>query len=123
MQIADWTRARVCSSVAISLDGVFMIRHLIPFAVILLAAACATLSPQSRIENRFVDLGISQDRAQCLGAEIGERLDRREMGIVADYLEGLDRADSARELLEALADIDDSRAATAIARAGIACAF
>lgn len=100
-----------------------MTRLIFMTALFAMAAACATLSPQSRIENRFIDLGLSKDRAECLAFEIDDRLDRREMDIVADYLDGIDRADSAREVLSALADIDNSEAATAIARAAIACAF
>jgi len=92
-------------------------------AAAIAVTACATASPRSHIENRLIKFGLSEHRAECLALELDERLDRDDMNVVADYVGGLNRANSPREALSALLDIDNSKAATAIARAGIVCAF
>ncbi|MEO1242966.1 MAG: hypothetical protein AAFX54_13750 [Pseudomonadota bacterium] len=91
--------------------------------VVLLVAACATLSPRIRIENRLQELGMSENRAECLASELDERLDRGDMEAVAEFVGELNEASSAGETLDALLSIDNPNAASAIARAGLACAF
>ncbi len=88
-----------------------------------LLASCATLSPRLRIENRFVELGLSPGKAECMGHELDERLDREDMKAVADFVGELNAAGSAGETLDALIGIDNARAAGAAAAAGVACAF
>ena len=90
---------------------------------LLTLAACATLSPRLRIENRLQELGISENRAECLSSELDERLDRSDLEAVADFVGDLNAATSAGETLDALLGIDNPRAASAIARAGLSCAF
>jgi hypothetical protein len=93
-------------------------------ALIALAfAACATVSPRLRIENRFVEFGLSEDKAKCMGNELDDRLDRNDLKAVADFVGNLNAAGSAGETLDALLGIDNARAAAAIAAAGVACAF
>ncbi len=89
----------------------------------LLAAACATVSPRARVEDRFVEFGLSRDRASCLADELDERLDRDDLADVADYVGGLNAVTSAGEALDALLRIENPRAVAAIGAAGIACAF
>ena len=89
----------------------------------LLIVACATVSPHARIENRLVEFGFSEERADCLAEELDERLDRSDMQAVADFIGDLNAASSPGETLDALISIDNPRAAAAIARAGVACAF
>ncbi len=89
----------------------------------LLVAACATLSPRGAIENRLQELGMSENRAECLASELDERLDRGDLEAVADFVGQLNAASSAGETLDALLSIDNPRAASAIARAGVSCAF
>jgi len=89
----------------------------------LLAAACATVSPRVRVEESFIDFGLSQERASCLANELDERLDRGDLADVADYVSGLNRVDTPRQALDALLRIDNPRAVGAIGAAGIACAF
>lgn len=91
--------------------------------VILLTSACATLSPTDRIEDRFVEFGLSRDRAVCLADELDDRLDGDDLNDVADFLGNLNAATGPGEALDALLSIDNTRAASAIARASIACAF
>ncbi len=91
-------------------------------AVITLAA-CATVSPRMRIENRFVELGFSEGKATCMANELDERLDREKMKSVADFVGELSAAESAGGVLDALLGIDDAGAAAAIAASGVACAF
>lgn len=86
-------------------------------------AACATLSPRVRIENRFVELGLSQNRANCMASELDDRLGREDMKAVADFVGELNAAGSAGGVLDALLGIDNASAAAAIAAAGVACAF
>lgn len=92
-------------------------------AVILFASACATISPRVRIENRLQELGVSENRSECLASELDERLDRSDLESVATFVGELNEATSAGETLDALLSIDNPRAASAIARAGLSCAF
>lgn len=100
-----------------------MARHSILLVAALSLVACATLSPRKSVENRFVEFGLSEDRAKCLASELDERLDRGDLEDVAEFVGGLNAAASPGEGLDALLRIDNPRAAGAIARAGIACAF
>lgn len=89
----------------------------------LLAAACATVSPRARVEDRFVEFGLSRERAGCLADELDQRLDRNDLAAVADYVGGLNAVTSAGEALDALLRIENPRAVAAIGAAGVACAF
>ncbi len=89
----------------------------------LIIASCATISPRVRIENRLVEFGFSEERADCLADEMDERLERSDLEAVADFIGNLNAASSPGETLDALLGIDNPRAAAVIARAGIACAF
>ncbi|MFQ5564431.1 MAG: hypothetical protein ACE5FO_12790 [Parvularculaceae bacterium] len=92
-------------------------------AMIFLAAACATVSPRSRVQGNLEELGVSPNRAKCLAGELDDRLDRKDLAHVAEFLDNMNRASSAGETLDALLTIDNPRAAAAVASAGIACAF
>lgn len=98
-------------------------RSLIGLAALgLFASGCVT-SPVADIENAFVDFGLSPERASCLAGELKDRLDREDLRDVAEYIGTLNRVTSPGEALDALLSIDNPRAASAIARAGIDCAF
>ena len=86
-------------------------------------AACAGLSPVSRIETSLMDLGMSAPRAECLADELREELDSDDLVAVADFLEDLRGVSSPGGALNALLSIDNPRAAAAIAAAGVACAL
>ena len=86
-------------------------------------AACATASPRADLEDQLLALGFSTDRAECFADELDERLEREDLRDVADFVASLNEAASPGEGLDALLSIDNPRAATAIARAGISCAF
>ncbi len=90
---------------------------------LLMLAACASFSPRSRIKDRFVELGVSSDRAACLADELDERLDRDDLNAVADFLTDLNEAGSAGGALDALLGIDNPGVAASIAASGVACAF
>lgn len=98
-------------------------KFLLPVAIACIAGGCATMSPASRIESQFVSLGISKPRATCLSEELDRHLDRKDLNDVADFLEGLNRAQSPGGALDALLRIDNPQAAAAIASAGISCAL
>ncbi|MEX6632476.1 hypothetical protein [Hyphococcus lacteus] len=91
--------------------------------ITLTVVACATVSPRMRIENRFVEFGLSEDKARCMGNELDDRLNRSDLKAVADFIGNINEADSPGQSLDALISIENPRAAGAIARAGIACAF
>lgn len=93
------------------------------FAAMVMVASCATLSPRIRIEDRFFELGLSRERAECLANALDERLDRGDLNDVADFLTDLNDAGSAGGALDALLSIDNPRIAASIARASVACAF
>lgn len=88
----------------------------------LIASACVT-SPVADIERSFIEFGLSPERAECLAYELKERLDREDLRDVADYVSSLNNVTSPGEALDALISIDNPRAAAAIGRAGIDCAF
>lgn len=100
-----------------------MKRFIVLIGASLTIASCATISPHARIENRLIKFGFSEERADCLAEELDERLDRNDLEAVADFIGDLNEAASPGETLDALIGIDNPRAAAAIARAGIACAF
>lgn len=103
-----------------------MLKHehrLIAATFIVAAGACATISPASRIEKQLVSLGVSEARADCLADELDERLGRGDLKDVADFLAGLNRAQTPGRTLDALLAIENPRAARAIASAGVTCAF
>ncbi len=91
--------------------------------IVLMVAACATVSPRARIKDRLVVFGLSEDRAKCMASELDRRLDRSDLVHVADFIGELNDATSAGQALDALLGIDHPAAAAAIARASIACAF
>ena len=86
-------------------------------------AGCATVSPRKRIENRFVEFGLSERKAECMGNELDERLDRKDLQDVADFIGNLNNASTTGENVDALLSIGNPRAAAAIAAAGLACTF
>lgn len=92
-------------------------------AVIILTSACATISPRSRVEGNLAEFGISPKRAACLAGELADRLDRKDLVDVAEFLDNMNRASTAGGALDALLKIDNPWAAAAVAGAGIACAF
>ena len=98
-------------------------KQLILIIGVIALTACATVSPRSRIENRFVEFGLGENQAACMGNELDDRLDRSDLNAVADFIGNLNGANSPGQALEALTSIDNPRAAAAIARAGISCAF
>ncbi|WP_425410196.1 hypothetical protein [Hyphococcus sp.] len=100
-----------------------MLKKLIVLFPALALAACATISPRLAIENRFVELGLSERRAECMANELDRRLDRSDMNAVADFVGELNAADTTGNVIDALLGIDNARAAGAIATAGVSCAF
>ena len=91
-----------------------------------IACICLTAcvaSPKSQIEERFVAFGLSAERAGCLATELDDRLENNDLQAVADFVDGLSAADSPGATLDTLLSIDNPRAASAVARAGLSCAF
>lgn len=97
-------------------------KHLLPAMLLALTASCAT-SGAGRLEQQLISIGLSPDRAGCLTNELQERLDRREINEISSFLDGVNRASTPGETLDALLSIDDPNSSKAIASAGISCAF
>lgn len=93
------------------------------FCIFLMISACAAMSPRARIKDRFVEFGVSENRASCLAKELDDRLDRDDLADVADFIGSLNEATSAGGALDALLGIDNASAAAAIVPSGIACTF
>jgi hypothetical protein len=91
----------------------------------LAASACASMSPASRLENRFIAFGMEPPMAACLAGELDEDLTGRELGAVADFLERFEDADRGRPgaAIDAVMSMDNPEIVASIAAAGIACAF
>jgi hypothetical protein len=86
-------------------------------------AACATISPRSRIESELVELGLGERASACLAEELADDLSRRDLDAVADFLAELNRSGRRSDGFDAILRIDNSRAAAAIAGAGVTCAL
>lgn len=93
--------------------------------VALFAAACATTSAASRLENRFLSFGMEPAMARCLVGELREDLSSRELGAVADFLERFEAADRGRPgaAIDAIMGMDNPEIVASIAAAGLSCAF
>ncbi len=100
-----------------------MLRTAVLIIGVIAIAGCATVSPRKRIENRFVEFGLSERRAECMSNELDERLDRNDLKDVADFIGNLNNASTTGENIDALLGIGNARAAAAIAAAGLACTF
>jgi hypothetical protein len=97
--------------------------RLIAAACLCAVAACATMSPASRVKSQLIALGVSEPRAECLAGELKDHLDKSDLNDVANFLEDLNRAQTPGNALDALLKIENPRAAAAIASAGITCAL
>lgn len=85
-------------------------------------AGCATVATAT-IENRLVNLGLSEQRAGCMADELDARLDDEDMTRLARHAVTLSRSDSPGEVVDALAGIDDFGIARAVIASGTACLF
>ena len=87
-----------------------------------LLTGCATVATAT-IENRLVDLGLSERRAGCMADELDARLDDEDMTKLARHAITLSRSDSPGEVVDALAGVDDFGITRAVVASGTACLF
>ena len=87
-------------------------------AMPLLLAACETVAKYS-IRDDLVEIGIPEDKADCMADQLNED----NMRGLARYMDGLSRAATAGEALDALLKIDNPETAGAITASGISCVF
>ncbi len=93
------------------------------FAAILVAVAgCASVS-QYRIEDSLEDLGLPVNKASCIGGQLRDRLDNKDLQELADFLTELARADSAGEGLDVVLEIENPAVVGAVTASAISCAF
>ena len=97
-------------------------RPLLVLAATVLAASCATVA-SATIENRLVDLGLSERRAACMTDELDARLSDEDMTRLARHAVTLSRSDTPGEVVDALAGIDDFGITRAVIASGTACLF
>ena len=97
-------------------------RLLTTAALLATLSACATVA-NATIENRLVDLGLSQQRASCMADELDARLDDQDMTRLARHAVTLSRSDTPSEVVDALAGIDDFGITRAVIASGTACLF
>ena len=90
---------------------------------LVMLASCATNSARGAIESRFIELGLSEKRSECLADNLDERLESDDLQNTADFLTDLNSSGSAGATLDALLAIDNPSVATAIAAASVSCAF
>ena len=90
--------------------------------LVLLIASCAT-SGTSRLQQQFIAIGLSPDRAECLVGELSERLNRKDIKEISGFLDGVNRAQTAGETLDAVLAMDNAAVTKAMASSGVACAF
>lgn len=100
-----------------------MIRPL-AFALILLAAACA--SPRERIASRLIAQGVAEAPARCMGAELDERLSVAQLRRLADAVgpvakEAAGRPLTLADVARAAARVGDLPTIAAVARASLRC--
>ncbi len=81
--------------------------------------ACATASKMT-IADRLQELGLSEDRAECMADELDDRLDDRELSEFADFTVTITK-ERGTGVLAALREIDNPRIAGAVAGSGVAC--
>lgn len=85
-------------------------------------AACATVSPRSRLEAQLLEIGVGERGAECLADELSDSLSRRELSALANFLEDLNRS-GRRSGFDSILRIDDPSVAAKIAGAGVTCAL
>ncbi len=84
--------------------------------------ACATIAQRS-IEDSLRHIGIPDRRADCMGSQLRDRLNDKDLRDLAKYLSTLSRSETPHEALEAMVKIDNAAAAGAITASAISCAF
>ena len=99
-----------------------MKKFLVALGGVVFLASCSTVS-QYRIEDSLKDIGVPPNKAECIGGQLRDRLDSKELGELADFLTDLAKADSAGEGLDATLEIDNPAIVGAITASGISCAF
>lgn len=95
-------------------------RRTLTLAALLALTACATVATAT-IESRLIDLGLSRERAACMGDGLNERLDDDDLTKLARHMVTLSRADSPGQVVDAVASIDDFTIARAVVASGAAC--
>ncbi|MCA8888995.1 MAG: hypothetical protein KDA46_09210 [Parvularculaceae bacterium] len=85
-----------------------------------LAVSCAT-SARYTLENRFQDIGIPKATAVCMADDLDANLSNEDMRDLAGYTVGLSRAETSREAIDQLLEIENPRAVVAVARSAFTC--
>ena len=86
------------------------------------AGACATAAKVT-IEDRLQAIGLPAGQAGCMADQLEERLSSEDLQDLARYTVTLSRADSPGQAVDALLQIDNPRAVTAIGASGVSCIF
>ncbi|MEM7741086.1 MAG: hypothetical protein AAF225_09825 [Pseudomonadota bacterium] len=84
-----------------------------------LLAACA--SSTDTIEKRLINIGLDDRLSGCVADDLEGRLDRGQLSDFASFLTTVDRAETPRQAIGSLRQIDDPVIGSAVAAAGVAC--
>ena len=95
---------------------------LLATASLLIISGCATIAKYS-IKDDLIEIGIPANKAGCMADQLEERLDDDDLQDLARYMDGLSRAGTPGEALDALLKVDNPQAAGAITASGISCVF
>jgi uncharacterized protein YceK len=87
-----------------------------------LISGCTTVAKYS-IRDNLIDIGIPENKADCMADQLEERLDSDDLQELARYMSGLSRADTPGEALDELLKVDNPQAVGAITASGISCLF
>lgn len=99
--------------------------RLAALATLLGLAACA--SPEQRIANKLVDLGLPPEPARCMARELDDRLTRSQLQRLADAVRAAERRGGLErmtvgEVARQVEGIGDPEIMAVLTRAGLGCA-
>ncbi|NNE41720.1 MAG: hypothetical protein HKN14_12480 [Marinicaulis sp.] len=85
-----------------------------------MVASCATAARYT-LQDRFRAIGLPPDIADCMVDELDQRLTDEDLQDLARYTFNVARQDTTLNAIQALMEIDNPRAVTAIGRSGVSC--
>ena len=86
----------------------------------LFASSCATVATQT-LKSRLSTLGLSDDMAVCVADDLGTNLSQDDFIDLTRYTYTLSAADSPLGVIQALSNIDNPAAVSAVLNAGRSC--
>jgi hypothetical protein len=107
-------------------DGVLEMKRLAPIALALSLAACATVSPEAKVRNALLDVGLSPPMAECMAERLVDRLSLAQLRRLNSLakLPGRDIGNmTVDEFLYRTRALQDPEIFSVVSRAGLGCAI